>query len=216
MKEDFGDIRCTRKWQHEITAHYSAPQTLSLKRDEEGLSVRELNVLDEMKDWKAKPKELIVYLTENVTKDPSLFPQLIEILKTGTDSQKGTSADVIEQLSKEKPDVVAPYIDELIGYINYKAPRVKWATSESVGNLSKNYCEEIEKAIPNLLANTADKGTVVRWATAFALGEIAKNCPATRSSLLPKINEILKTEENNGVKNIYVKALKTISKENRK
>ncbi len=56
----------------------------------------------------------------------------------------------------------------------------------------------------------------VKQAAAFALGEIAKNCPAARSSLLPKIDEILKTEENNGVKNVYAKALKAISKENKK
>lgn len=175
-----------------------------------------MNVLDEMQNWKGKPKELIVYLSETVKKNPQLFPELIEILKTGTDPQRGTSADVIEALSKENPGAVAPYIDALIGYINYKAPRVKWATSETIGNLSKNYCTETERAIPNLLANTADKGTVVRWAAAFALGEIAKNCPAARANLLPKIDEILKTEDNNGVKNVYVKALKAISNENKK
>lgn len=175
-----------------------------------------LNVLDEMKNWKGKPKELISYLQENVKKNPSLFPQLIEILKTGTDPQRGTSADVIEALSKENPDLVAPYIDALVGYINYKAPRVKWATSETIGNLSKNYCTETEKAIPNLLANTADNGTVVRWAAAFALAEIAKNCPAARPNLLPRIDEILKTEDNNGVRNVYAKALRALSKEDKK
>ena len=175
-----------------------------------------LDVLDEMKNWNNKPKELISYLSENVKKNPALFPQLIEILKIGTDPQKGTSVDVIEAVSKEKPDLVAPHIDALIGYINYKAPRVKWATSEIIGNLSKNYCAQTEKAIPNLFANTADKGTVVRWAAAFALGEIAKNCPDNRPNLLPKIDEILKMENNNGVKNVYAKALKAISKENKR
>ena len=111
-----------------------------------------MNVLDEMKNWQGKPKELIVFLSENVEKNPSLFPQLIEILKAGKDPQRGTSADVIEAVSKEKPEIVAPHIDALIGFINYKAPRVKWATSETIGNLSKNHCTEAEKAIPNLLA----------------------------------------------------------------
>jgi hypothetical protein len=174
-----------------------------------------LSVLDEMENWKGKPKELITYLSENVKKNSSLFPQLIEILQTGTDPQRGTVADVIEALSKENPDLVAPHFAMIIGYINFKAPHVKWAASEIIGNLSKNHCVEAEKAIPNLLANTADKGTVVRWAAAFALGEIAKRCSAARTNLLPKIDEILKTEENNGVKNVYAKALKAISKEDR-
>jgi hypothetical protein len=174
-----------------------------------------LSLIDDIKNWQGKPKELILYLAENVKKNPPLFPQLIEILKSGTDPQRGTCADVIEAVSKENPDLVAPYVDVLIGYISYKAPHVKWATSETIGNLSKSHCVQTEKAIPHLLANTTDKGTVVRWAAAFALGEIAKNCPDARGALLPKIDEILKTEENNGVKNVYLKALKAIGKEKR-
>lgn len=173
-----------------------------------------MNLRDEMKNWNEKPKELIVYLSENVKNSPSLFPQLIQILNTGTDSQKGVSADVVEALTKENPAIAGPYIDEMIGFISYKAPHVKWAVSEIIGNISKTN-SKAKKAIPNLLANATDKGTVVRWATAYALGEIAKNCPETRSALLPKIDEILRKEENNGVKNVYAKALKSISKESK-
>jgi len=63
-----------------------------------------------------------------------------------------------------------------------------------------------------LLKNTKDKGTVVRWSVAFALGEIAKNNPKAAKILLPKMNELVKKEQNNGVKNVYLKALKVIGK----
>jgi len=172
-----------------------------------------LNVLEEMKNWKGKPKELVLFLTENVKKNPALFAQLVETLKTGSIPQRGTSADVIETLSKENPDIVATYINDMIVFINYKAPRVKWGISEAIGNLSAKYPTQTEKAVPNLLANTIDEGTVVRWHAAYALSEIAKNNPHARVSLLPKIDEILKAEKNNGVKNVYVKALKTIKKQ---
>jgi len=61
--------------------------------------------------------------------------------------------------------------------------------------------------------NTKDKGTVVRWSAALALGEIAKYNLNIRASLILKIGVILKREKNNGVKNVYLKALKAINKQ---
>jgi HEAT repeat protein len=172
-----------------------------------------LNVLNEQKCWKGKPKELVIFLADKVKTEPALFPQLIEILKTGSVPQRGTIADVIEELSKVVPEIPAPYIDDITEFINYKAPRVKWGVSESIGNLSKKYPKETAKAIPKLLANTNDAGTVVRWSAAFALSEIAKNNPAIRGELLPKMDALASAEQNNGVKNVYLKALKAIKKE---
>ena len=83
---------------------------------------------------------------------------------------------------------------------------------ESIGNLAQKFPKEVEKAVPKLLVNTKDESTVVRWCAAFALSEIAKNSLRAREELVPKIEGIIKSEKNNGVKNVYLKALKTISK----
>jgi hypothetical protein len=171
-----------------------------------------LNITTEIKNWGGKPKDLVIFLADNIQKDKTLFPQLIELLQTGSDPQRGTSADVIEQVSKISPEIAAPYINDLIPLINYKAPRVKWGIAEAIGNLSRHYPRESEAAIPNLLKNTKDSGTVVRWSAAFALSEIAKNGPSTGSELVSKIDEIVKLEQNNGVRNVYLKALKIIRK----
>jgi hypothetical protein len=171
-----------------------------------------MKILEEIRSWKGKPNELVALLTESIEKDEKLFSQLIEILKTGSDVEKGTCADVIKHISKDKPEIVVPYIDEIIDYINYKAPRVKWGVPESIGNLSQKFPKEVEKAVPKLLVNTKDESTVVRWCAAFALSEIAKNNPRVRKELAPKIEGIIKNEKNNGVKNVYLKALKTINK----
>jgi len=171
-----------------------------------------MNVTDEVKNWKGKPKELVAFLTESTEQDQKLFSQLIEILKSGSDVEKGTAADVMKHVSKDMPEIVAPYIDDLVDYINYKAPRVKWGIPETIGNMAQNYPTEVEKAVPNLLVNTEDKSTVVRWCAAFALTEIAKSNPEIRKELGSKIEEIVKNEKNNGVKNVYLKALKSMNK----
>lgn len=169
-----------------------------------------LKIVDEIRGWAGKPKELIAFLTKSVEEDKSLFAQLVDCLKNGSDVEKGTCSDVMKHVTKENPAIAIPYIDELIKYIDYKAPRVKWGIPESIGNMAQKFPEKVEGAIPRLLANTKDGSTVVRWCAAYALSEIAKNNQRIRSELIPKIEEIAKNEKNTGVKNVYLKALKAI------
>jgi HEAT repeat protein len=151
-------------------------------------------------------------LTESIEKNESLFPQLIEILRSGSDVERGTAADVMKHVSKDRPEVVVPFIDELVSYVNDKAPRVKWGVPETIGNLAQNYPTDVEKAVPKLLMNTKDKSTVVRWCAAFALTEIVKHSPKIRRELRLTIEEIVRNENNNGVRNVYLKALRIMKK----
>ena len=171
-----------------------------------------MSIIAEIRAWKGKPKELVTFLEQRVTDDSALFAQLVDCLKNGSDVEKGTCADVMKHVTKENPEIAIPYIDELITYIDYKAPRVKWGVPESIGNTAQKFPEKVEGAIPKLLENTNDTSTVVRWCAAFALGEIVKNNPKIRRELVPKIEAIVKNEKNNGVKNVYLKALQTIRK----
>jgi hypothetical protein len=84
---------------------------------------------------------------------------------------KGTCADVMKHVSTHSPELLVPYIDVLVNYINYKAPRVKWGVPEAIGNLAQKYPEKTEKAIPYLIKNIADNPintTVIKWCAAFA------------------------------------------------
>jgi hypothetical protein len=45
---------------------------------------------------------------------------------------------------------------------------------------------------------------------AYALSEIIKSNEKIRGKLVPDIEEIVKNKENNGVRNVYIKALRTI------
>ena len=171
-----------------------------------------MEIIEEIRNQNRKPKELVAFLADSIKKDEKLFLQLIEILKTGSDVEKGTCADIMKHVSKGRPDIVVPYIKDITEYINYKLPRVKWGIPEAIGNVSQKFPKEVERAIPKLLENTKDQSTVVRWCAAFALSEIVKSNTKIRSTLVPQITKIAKKEKNNGVKNVYLKALKVINK----
>ena len=172
-----------------------------------------METIREILDSKRKPKEIVSVSAERILQNPKLFNELMTILQTGSDVQKGTCADIMKHVTAEKPEIAEPFIDELIVFINYKAPRVKWGIPESIGNIAKKSSHKVEKAIPFLLKNTSENNnnsTVIRWCAAYALSEIAK--ASGDMKLLTKIRDISEKETNNGVKNVYLKALKQIGK----
>jgi len=160
-----------------------------------------------------KPKERVSKIVESINVDVTLFEQLIEIFRIGSDVEKGTCAEVMKFVSKNNPELIVPYIDELVDNINHNASRVKWGVPESIGNVAQKYPKDVQKAIPNLLKNTMDTSTVVRWCAGYAISEIIKYNSEIQDKLIPKINDIIKQEKNNGVKNVYLKALKHINKQ---
>jgi hypothetical protein len=155
-------------------------------------------------------KEQVALIVEKAKGDAGVLAQVFELLRTGRDVDKGTAAEVMKFISKEKPEMMLPYVDLLVEYIDYKAPRVRWGCPEAIGNMAARYPHEVEKAIPRLLGNLNDKSTVVRWCAAYALTEIAKYNQVKQAELVGVMQKLMESEQNNGVRNLYVKALKVI------
>ena len=175
-----------------------------------------MDKIEKILQSKNKPKEKLSKLVEAVCKKSVSVKEFIVFFESAANVDKGTCADTMKHISVSDPEILAPYIDTLLPYINHKVPRVKWGVPEAIGNISKDYPEQTAKAIPNLLKNTTDdkvNTTVIKWCAAYALAEIAKNNSKTRKQLLPVFEKIIKSEKNNGIKNVYIKALKVIKKE---
>jgi hypothetical protein len=171
--------------------------------------------IEEILHSNLKPKEKQTKLVETVCNGKIQDKEFIKFFKSAPDVDKGTCADAMKHISEQKPEILAPYIDILVEYINYKAPRVKWGVPEAIGNLAKKYPDKVIQAIPYLLQNTVENNmntTVIRWCAAYGLSEIAKNNTKAQKELILRLREIVKKEKNNGVKNVYLKALKDIEK----
>jgi len=178
-----------------------------------------MSQIEEIIQSKIKPKERQTRLVEAVINGTISSMEFMDYFVTASDVDKGTCADVMKNVSAQNPAILAPYIDILLEYINYPLPRVKWGVPEAIGNMAKRYPDETAKAVPYLLQNTTDEiknTTVIKWCAAFALAEIAKSNTKTRKELLPIFDEITKKETNNGVKNVYLKAMKSIKVEDSK
>jgi HEAT repeat protein len=157
-------------------------------------------------------KEQVAVLTGMALRSGKALSQLVSILKTGTDVEKGTAAEVMKFVSQKKPALLLPHVGVLIENIDHGAPRVRWGCPEAVGNIARKYPRKVEGAIPKLRRNLDDDSTVIRWCAAYALAEIAGNHPGKREELKRLFQRRIRTEKNNGVRNVFIRALKRISR----
>lgn len=171
-----------------------------------------MSKIEEILQSKLKPKEKITLLADEIKKDKKFVDEIVSYFKSAPAGDQGHLIESLEYASQDNPELVAPHLDFVICHLEDKAPRVKWECARIIANLALKFSDKTEKAIPALLKNTKDKGTVVRWSVAFALGEIAKSNSNIQKTLLPKMKELVKKETNNGVKNVYLKALKVLEK----
>lgn len=175
--------------------------------------IKTMNILDEIRNSKKNSKQLLFEISQALIKDHKLLGQIKEGLSAGSKVEKGILMESLEYASKDDPSIAENMIDTVVDYLDYEdSPRVKWEGARVIANISQRYPEKAVRAVDKLLENAKDQGTVVRWSAAFALGEIAKYNLKARAGLLPKIEAVLKKEQNSGVKNVYLKALKTINK----
>lgn len=160
-----------------------------------------------------KPKEKQTTLVDAVCNGKIKAKEFIDFFKSASDADKGTCADAMKHISAQKPEILLPYIDVLIDYVNYKAPRVKWGVPEAIGNVAKKHPQKVERSVPYLLKNAVENKentTVIRWCAAYALSEIGK--ASRNNEVIKRMEDLSKKEKNNGVKNVYLKALKEIGK----
>lgn len=174
-----------------------------------------MHEIEQILNSPAKPKEKQEQLTKALKNGLVSIQNLIIYYQSAKDVQKGTLLSSLTQAAKENPDFLKDNIDFVINQIAHKAPRVKWESSEIIANIAEKYPEKGALSIPNLIGNIGNEGTVVRWSTACALAAIAKYNKKAQEQLVPLFEEQLEKEENNGVRKIYEKALKLLSKRNK-
>ena len=172
-----------------------------------------MNILEEIRQANKKAKEMALLLAKKFQQQKPTPKEYSSALESASKVEQGILIETMEFITQENPSFAKPYLDIIIEYIASPVPKVKWEAARIIGNVVKELPATAQKAIPNLLVNTNDQGTVVRWSAAFGLGEIIKHHSKIRSKLMPKIEKIVKKEQNSGVKNVYLKAFKEIEKQ---
>ena len=136
---------------------------------------------------------------------------LVKFAETANDVGKATCVEALELTTKKDPRMANKKAFQFVTKaLTATAPRVKWESARVMANTVHLFSNELVDTIKNLLDNTEHKGMVVRWSSALALGEILKLGTKRNKDLLPAIEAILKREEENSIRKIYLASIKKI------
>ncbi len=147
-------------------------------------------------------------------KEKNITIKEIESMINETDEKKSAIIfEAIEAVTNSDAQIAdIGWLNLAVENILSASDSIKREASRIVGNISHKFPNDLEKAIEKLLFNSKAVGTVVRWSSAYALSRIIVIPQYANSELFEKLTEICILEEESGVKNQYIKALKKASK----
>lgn len=129
------------------------------------------------------------------------------------EKQVATVLEAVEEVSNKRLcPLEAAWLQWAEPYISSENNSCRREASRIVGNMAAQYPDLLDNAIERLIKNTSDEGTVIRWAAAYALSRIVVLDRYAKSDLYDRLVAICDREEDNGVKNQYLKALKKAAK----
>lgn len=115
---------------------------------------------------------------EAVLQNPQLFDDLFEVLSSPDDVIRGRTADALEKVGRQRPDLLIPHLGELVDISNTdQVPMVKMHLAMIYGHLAlyEEHIDVLKSALFNLLA---DKSVFARSWTIVSLCIIARVYPA--------------------------------------
>jgi hypothetical protein len=164
-------------------------------------------------DKEIKGKAKVEAIAKLILEGETGIADVIKAAGASKDPNKANCIEAIELATKDEPGLASV---ECLKFVTEalldKTPRIKWESAKVVGNIAHLYPAKLDQAIGNLLNNSEFPGTVVRWSAAFALGEIVKLKSKRNKELIPAIEAIVEREQNNGVRKMYLAALKAVAK----
>jgi hypothetical protein len=120
------------------------------------------------------PSDLVA---EIVLANPGLLPDLMEGPKASDEVIRGRAADCLEKVSRSKPEIFRPYVDQLlIAARGEYLPMARWHYAMIFGNLAV-FEDQIEKLVGALDELLGDESVFVKSWTISSLTIFARLYP---------------------------------------
>jgi hypothetical protein len=169
-----------------------------------------MNIIDVLNDKTKKGKEKTSLISQWLLYKSLPAHESLASAQKLKGAAKATCIEALEYATKQQPAIAdEAVLDFVTTTLTEKAPRIKWESAKVIGNIAQLFPAKLDQAIAHLLVNAAHDGTVVSWASAYALGEMLK-LQNHNKTLLITIEAICAKEENNGVKKLYLAAIKKL------
>jgi hypothetical protein len=132
-----------------------------------------------------------------VSKDPSLFPQLIEGLWSDHPLVRMRAADAAEKVTRRNRELLQPYKKELLGLMAETGEQeLRWHLAAMIPRLALN-SRELQLAVSFLKGYLEDRSSIVKTCALQGLADLA-NLIGDRSTLRSQVIELLREATRNG------------------
>lgn len=172
-----------------------------------------MKLADIFSDKSIKKMAARTMIVDGILKGAYTIEEIRATSKSLKDNKAAVILEAIEEISNKKlMDLSEAYLEFAKRYVSSADNSCKREASRVIGNLAAQYPQAVRDAIPALLENTTAQGTVVRWGSAYALSRIIVLAEYRDTDLYERIVSVCEGEQENGVKNQYIKALKKIKR----
>ena len=172
-----------------------------------------MNIIELLKDKSFKGTERRQAVVNMIVSGELTVNEVAAIATNNGEKQIATILEAVEEVSNKRMcPIESAWLQWAEPYISSENNSCRREASRIVGNMAAQYPDLLDYAIEPLMRNTSDEGTVIRWAAAYALSRIVILDRYAKSDLYNRLVTVCDREEDNGVKNQYLKALKKAAK----
>ena len=167
-----------------------------------------MNIVELLKDKSLKGVERRQVVVNMIVAGELTVNEMASLAEAIGEKYVATVLEAVEEVTgKRLHSLEAAWLQWAVPYISSENSSCRREASRIVGNMAAHYPDLLNEAIERLIKNTSDEGTVIRWAAAYALTRIVVLDRYAKSDLYDRLVAICDCEEDNGVKNQYLKTL---------
>jgi hypothetical protein len=108
----------------------------------------------------------------------------------------GDCAEVMAEVAKKDPGLVAPFVEHLVPLLGHKDTRLRWESTHALALVAALVPDQIAPLLPDLAAKVAaDRSVIVRDCAVLALGEYGRSSAGAARQAYPLLLEALQAWE---------------------
>jgi len=131
-------------------------------------------------------------VAQEALEQPSLLTEIAQGLSAADVRLVGDCAEVLTKVAEHKPELVVPYVEQLLPLLAARNTRVRWEAVHAISLAARLVPERITPIIGELAAKIrGEKSVIVRDGAVYALGEYGSTSGEAAQTVFPILTEAL-------------------------
>ena len=123
---------------------------------------------------------------------PGILTEIVTGMEHADDRLLGDCVEVLTEVAKVDPSLIAPHAGHVIPLLDHKNTRVRWEATHALALVAGLVPDQVEPLLPDLAAKIErDRSVIVRDCAVIALGEYGSSGPGAARRAFPLLQDAL-------------------------